>query len=64
MDTAYTCFIVVYLIFWDWHGFSEIMTTNIPGEVIAVGDHIVAGVLWGFIGAIIGFFGVFCPLFL
>jgi hypothetical protein len=111
METAYTCFIVVYFIFWAWkilplinqslklpmlgchdaspvtdaafewlfahrivkiftvfcmvgfgifsywHGFNEVMTTNISGQVITVGDHIVAGVLWGFIGAIIGLFG-------
>jgi hypothetical protein len=115
METVYTCFIVVYLIFWAWkilplvnqslkmpmlgchnassvtdaafewlyahrlvkvftvfciigfglfsywHGFNEIMTTNIPGQVITVGDHVVAGVLWGVIGAIIGLFGCLLP---
>ena len=115
METAYTCFIVVYLIFWAWkilplmnqslklpmlgchdassvtdaafewlfahrivkiftvfcmigfgifsywHGFNEVMTTNISGQVITVGDHIIAGVLWGFIGAIIGLFGCLLP---
>jgi hypothetical protein len=41
--------------------FSEVMITNIPGQVITVGDHVVAGVLWGAIGAIIGLFGCLLP---
>jgi hypothetical protein len=51
-------------IFSYWHGFNDVMTTNISGQVITVSDHIVAGVLLGFIGAIIGLFGCLLPLFL
>jgi hypothetical protein len=101
METAYTCFIAVYLIFWAWkilplmnqslklpmlgchdassvtdaafewlfahpivkiftffcvigfgvfgywQGFSEVMTTNIPGHLITVGDHVFAGDAYG-----------------
>jgi hypothetical protein len=113
METAYTCFIVVYLIFWVWkilplmyqrmklglgnsaaddsdvvftwlfahlivriftvfcvigfgvfgywQGFSEVMTTDIPGHLITVGDHVVAGMLMGAIGAIMGLFGCILP---
>jgi hypothetical protein len=115
METAYPCFIVVYLIFWAWkilplmnqsmklpmlgchdassvtdaafewlfahrivkiftvfcvigfavlsfwQGFSEVMTTNIPGQVITVGDHVVSGMLMGAIGAIVGLFGCILP---
>jgi hypothetical protein len=48
-------------VFSYWQGFSEVMTTNIPGHVITVGDHVVAGVLWGFIGAIAVLFGCILP---
>jgi hypothetical protein len=113
METAYSCFIVVYLIFWAWkilplmwksmelpmcheagadsdaafewlfahpivkiftvfcvigfgvfsywQGFSEVMTTNIPGHLITLGDHVVAGMLMGAIGAIVGLFGCILP---
>ena len=50
-------------IFSYWHRFNEVMTTNISGQVITVSDHIVAGVLLGFIGAIIGRFNEVCRLY-
>jgi hypothetical protein len=58
----FTVFCIIgFGLFSYWHGFNEIMTTNIPGHVITVGDHVVAGVLWGVIGAIIGLFGCLLP---